>query len=303
MTFPPNGNAPLATSRPPATPIVPGQGAPGMPPSASSATATSPGMEPQAGAPNPSSGFAPDVHAYLTQRQQQHAEEIQRVQAEAQDAGRYKAQLLAMAQNPAYASVVLDFLDGKPAPGGAARSPNMSPPFPGAPGAPGVPSSDVDPEIAAYVQSQLQSSVGQAVAGLKNEIAGAFKPYQQQIEGLAWQRQLEHVQHKYGDVGEYAAEIKQMIARHPSMDLEMAYRNVAFDKAQERAATRGKEEGIRLGAIQAMSPSVGTAEPPLRTGVTSEARKGISDAMKSGNTYDATALAYHAALAEVMAEG
>lgn len=322
MTYPPHGlNNPAAPTVPPQTPFqVVGQAPPvqmprtqvpqGWPPNVAPAAPPEPApggvvppMEPNpatppAGAPAPPQGaFAPDVHSYVTQRQQQHAEELGRVQRELADASQYKEKFLGMAQNPNFASAILDYLDGKPAPGGPAHLPQQPPGMPGQnPYSATPPIPEVDQDVQSYVNSQLGAAVGQ----LKSEIVDAFRPYQQRIEQMHHETSLAQVQAKYPDVGSYAAEIKQMLAVHPTMDVEMAYRNVAWDKSQMTAMNRGKEEGIRLGAIQAMAP-VGTAEPAPQTGVTQEVQRRISQSMKTGNTYDAVAAGWQAALASAMA--
>jgi len=304
MTLPqPVGDAPGFVSRPPAVPVGPGQGAPASAPSASDASHASPAASPTdaaQAAPGPASGFAPDVHAYITRQQQNHAEEVTQLRSKLEDAERWKSQFMAMAQKPTYARAVLDFLDGKPAPSGAAPS-QVPPNVPGAQSPQSLVPQDVDPELAQYIQGQLQNQIGSAVSGLKNEIVDAFRPFQNKINTLGWKQELGQLAERHPDVGEHVPKMQEILAKHPTLDLQAAYELASIQTAKDLAFNRGKEEGLRTGAIAAMQPTIGTAEPPSRPGMTNEMQRSIASAMKQGNTYEATAVALQAALKELEA--
>lgn len=236
----------------------------------------------------PTQHMAPDVKAWWTQRQQELAEKDQTHAAEVAELQKYKDTFLRMASHANYGNAVLDFMEGKPAP---TTGPALQQPAAQHPGH-GAEDDTVEPEIRGYVENTILN----AVQRLKAEIGNAMVPHIRRLERLNADAMLSAAKSKYPDIDKYAPQIKDMIAKHPTMDPIMAYRNVAWENAMQAQDAKGFERGVQQGRFDAFDPmTVGRGAEVPEEGITQDVQKKIDASMASGNTYDAVLTALQAA--------
>lgn len=283
MYPPQTGNgAVIAPAAPPATPYVtPAHIVAPQQPAVPAQPPVQPQAQPAAPAAPPAGALAPNVGEFIQQNAAANTAERNRAEAEQQELLRYKGAMMQMLQTPGYAQTVLDFMDGKPAPGGLAHQPL----------APASEAADIDPDVQQYVNQ----AVGTATQQIVGQIAQAFAPYQKTIETLRVDGSLNALLSDHQDARAFAPDIATAMKTHPTLSPEQAYRMVAFDKATESAATNAREEGMRIGSLRGFGNELGSASHPNPAGLSDDARKAIASDMNKGNTAGAVAAGLEAA--------